>query len=50
MVSILLMGLGGLLIGGAIAFWQQKTPRWIPIAFGVLAVLALLGAYLFTLS
>lgn len=49
MYSLLLMGLGGLLIGGAITFWQQKTARWIPISFVVLAVMSLLAAYLLTL-
>ncbi|MGO4384767.1 hypothetical protein [Specibacter sp. RAF43] len=50
MWSLLLMGLAGLLIGGAYAFYQQKTPRWIPISFIALAVMSLLAAYLFTLS
>lgn len=50
MSLIVLVGLAGLLIGGAIAFWQQKTPRWVPVSFGVLAVLSLLAAYLLNLS
>ncbi|WP_285726396.1 hypothetical protein [Psychromicrobium xiongbiense] len=50
MWSILLMGLGGLLVGGVIAFWQQKAPRWVPVCFGILAVLAFIAAYLFTSS
>ena len=50
MGSLLLMGLAGLLIGGCYTFYQQKSPRWIPISFAFLAVLALLAAYLFTLS
>ncbi|WP_164520354.1 hypothetical protein [Specibacter cremeus] len=48
MWSILLMALAGLLIGGAYTFYQQKTPRWIPIGFAFLAVLSLLAAYLMT--
>ncbi|HEY8294708.1 MAG TPA: hypothetical protein VIG41_05170 [Micrococcaceae bacterium] len=49
MWSLLLMALGGLLIGGAITFWQQKTARWVPVAFMVLAAMSLVAAYLFTL-
>lgn len=49
MLPILLMGLAGLLIGGAYAFYQQKARRWIPICFALLAVMALVAAYLFTL-
>ncbi|MFJ3958725.1 hypothetical protein [Arthrobacter sp. NPDC090010] len=48
MWSILLMGLGGLLIGGGISFIQQKKPRWLIIAFFVLAAMALVAAFLFT--
>ena len=48
MWSLLLMGLAGLLIGGAYTFYQQKTARWIPISFAVLAVMSLVAAYLFT--
>ncbi|ABY22485.1 hypothetical membrane protein [Renibacterium salmoninarum ATCC 33209] len=50
MIPLLLMGLGGLMIGGVIAFWQQKAPRWVPIAFAVVAVMSLVAAYLFTLN
>jgi hypothetical protein len=50
MYSLLLMGLGGLLIGGAYTFYQQKTPRWIPVSFAILAVLSLVAAYLLTLK
>lgn len=50
MWSLLLMALAGLLIGGAYTFYQQKTPRWIPIGFIVVAVMALVAAYLFTLN
>ncbi|WP_165788152.1 hypothetical protein [Arthrobacter glacialis] len=48
MWSLLLMGLAGLLIGGAYTFYQQKTARWIPISFAVLAVMSLVAAYMFT--
>lgn len=48
MWSLLLMGLAGLLIGGAYTFYQQKTARWIPICFAVLAVMSLVAAYMFT--
>ncbi|WP_269939131.1 hypothetical protein [Arthrobacter sp. HY1533] len=48
MWSLLLMGLAGLLIGGAYTFYQQKTARWIPISFVLLAVMSLVAAYLFT--
>ncbi|MDQ0279636.1 hypothetical protein QO003_003939 [Arthrobacter silviterrae] len=50
MWSLLLMALAGLLIGGAYTFYQQKTPRWIPICFAILAMMSLLAAYLFTLG
>lgn len=50
MISLLLMGLGGLMIGGVIAFWQQKVPRWVPVSFALIAVLAFVAAYLFTLN
>lgn len=49
MYSLLLMGLAGLLIGGAYTFYQQKFARWLPIAFIVLAAMALVGAFLLTL-
>lgn len=49
MYSLLLMALAGLLIGGAYTFYQQKTPRWIPISFAALAAMSLIAAYLFTL-
>ena len=49
MWSIVLMGLAGLLVGGALSFKQQKAPRWIPIMFYILAGMALLAAYLLTL-
>ncbi|MGO2540344.1 hypothetical protein ACT3TS_00105 [Specibacter sp. AOP5-B1-6] len=49
MWSLLLMALAGLLIGGAYTFYQQKTARWIPISFALLAVMSLVAAYLFTL-
>ncbi|WP_427017020.1 hypothetical protein ACQCSX_20370 [Pseudarthrobacter sp. P1] len=49
MWSVVLMGLAGLLIGGAYTFFQQKKPRWIPISFALLAAMALVAAYLLTL-
>ena len=49
MWSIVLMGLAGLLVGGALSFRQQKSPRWVQIVFYVLAGMALLAAYLLTL-
>lgn len=49
MWSVVLMGLAGLLIGGAVSFRQQKKPLWTQIGFGVLAAMALLAAYLLTL-
>lgn len=49
MYSLLLMALAGLLIGGAYTFYQQKTPRWIPISFAALAALSLIAAYMLTL-
>ncbi|MCQ9165683.1 MULTISPECIES: hypothetical protein [unclassified Arthrobacter] len=50
MYSLLLMALGGLLIGGAYTFYQQKTPRWLPICFVILAAMSLVAAYLLTLK
>lgn len=49
MWSILLMGLGGLLVGGALSFRQQRKPLWIQIGLCVLAAMSLLAAYLLTL-
>lgn len=49
MWSIIFMGLAGLLVGGGISFRQQKRPAWISISFYVLAGMALLAAFLFTL-
>ena len=43
------MGVAGLLIGGALSFRQQKSPRWIQIVFYFLAGMSLLAAYLLTL-
>lgn len=43
----LLLALAGLLVGGVISLWQQKTPRWIPVALAVLALMSLIGAALF---
>jgi hypothetical protein len=49
MWSVALMGLAGLLAGGAIAFKRQKRPTWILVCFWGLAVLALIAAYVLTL-
>ena len=49
MWSIVLMGLAGLLVGGALAFRQQRKPLWTQISFCVLAVMSLVAAYLLTL-
>lgn len=49
MWSIVLMGLAGLLVGGAWAFRQQQKPLWTQISFAALAVMALVAAYLLTL-
>ncbi|HEY1156254.1 MAG TPA: hypothetical protein VGE95_08200 [Arthrobacter sp.] len=49
MWSVLLTGLAGLLIGGGIAFRQQRKPVWTQVAFYVLAGMSLLAAYLLTL-
>ena len=37
------------LVGGALSFRQQKSPRWVQVVFYVLAGMALLAAYLLTL-
>jgi hypothetical protein len=50
MWSIMLMGVAGLLIGGAISFRSQKAPKAIVISFWVLAGMSLLAAYLLTLG
>jgi hypothetical protein len=49
MLSLVLMGVAGLLIGGAFSLRGQEFPRWVWIAFLVLAGLSLVAAYLFTL-
>jgi hypothetical protein len=49
MWSIVLMGLAGVLVGGALSFRQQHKPLWIQVGFYVLAGMALLAAYLLTL-
>jgi hypothetical protein len=49
MLSLVLMGAAGLLIGGAFSLRSQDFPRWVWTAFLVLAALSLLAAYLFTL-
>ncbi|UPO77825.1 MULTISPECIES: hypothetical protein [Arthrobacter] len=48
MWSVILMGVAGLLAGGAISFRRQGLPRFISISFWVLAGMSLLGAYLLT--
>ena len=48
MWSVVLMGVAGLLAGGAISFRRQSLPRFISISFWVLAGMSLLGAYLLT--
>jgi hypothetical protein len=49
MLSLVLMGVAGLLIGGALSLRGQEFPRWVWIAFLVLAGLSLVAAYLFSL-
>ena len=44
------MGLAGLLIGGALSFRSQGMSKIIIVSFWVLAVMALVGAYLLTLD
>ncbi|MBP3036963.1 hypothetical protein J2M53_11980 [Arthrobacter sp. zg-ZUI100] len=46
MWSLILMGLAGLLIGGAISFRSQGMSKIIIVSFWILAGMALLGAYL----
>ncbi|MBO0896657.1 MULTISPECIES: hypothetical protein [Arthrobacter] len=46
MWSVILMGLAGILIGGAISFRRQGMSKIITISFWVLAGMSLLGAYL----
>jgi hypothetical protein len=49
MWSVVLMGLAGLLVGGALSFRQQHKPLWTQVSFCVLAAMALVAAYLLTL-
>jgi len=49
MWSIVLMGLAGLMVGGALSFRQQGKPFWTQIVFYILAAMSLLAAYLLTL-
>jgi len=49
MWSIVLMGLAGLLVGGALSFRQQKSPLWVQMVFYLLAGMSLLAAWLLTL-
>jgi len=49
MWSVVLMGLAGLLVGGALSFRQQKSPLWVQIVFYILAGMSLLAAWLLTL-
>jgi len=48
MWSVVLTGLAGLLIGGALSFRQQQKPLWTQISFYVLAGMSLLAAALLT--
>ena len=41
-----MMGLAGLLAGGALSFRSQGAPRLLTISFWVLAGMALIAAYL----
>ena len=41
-----MMGLAGLLIGGAISFRSQGVSKIITYSFWILAAMSLLGAYL----
>ncbi|MBJ2121296.1 hypothetical protein I6N91_09930 [Arthrobacter sp. MSA 4-2] len=50
MISVILMGVAGLLIGGALSFRSQGFPKALIISFWILAGMALVGAYLFTLD
>ena len=49
MWTIVLMGLGGLLAGGGIAFKRQEAPLPVTISFWVLAVMAIVAGWLLTL-
>jgi hypothetical protein len=49
MWSVVLMGLAGLLVGGALSFRQHKSPLWVQVVFYLLAGMSLLAAYLLTL-
>ena len=49
MWSLVLMGLAGLLVGGALSFRQQKSPLWVQVVFYLLAGMSLLAAWLLTL-
>lgn len=40
-MEYLYYALAGLLVGGAIAMWQQKRPWWVTTLFAVLALLSL---------
>ncbi|MBG6183798.1 hypothetical protein IWX75_001945 [Arthrobacter sp. CAN_A6] len=45
----MMMGLAGLLIGGALSFRSQGLPKLLIISFWVLAAMSLVAAYLLTL-
>ena len=49
MWSIVLMGLAGLLVGGATVLPAAEKPLWMQIVFYILAGMSLLAAYLLTL-
>ncbi|HET7326620.1 MAG TPA: hypothetical protein VFJ14_04965 [Nocardioidaceae bacterium] len=44
-MTILLTALAGLSVGGAIAFYRQHHPRWMPLLLLVVGVLLLWAAY-----
>lgn len=48
MFTVILMGLAGLLAGGAIAFKRQQAPKLLIISFWVTAVLAVIAGWLLT--
>lgn len=43
--STLLLALGGILLGGVWSLHRQKAPVWVRIAFAILAVLAIIAAF-----
>lgn len=49
MWTVALMGLAGLLAGGAISLHRQEKPRALVVAFWVLAAMAVAAGWLLTL-